>query len=136
MAIDRRGFLKASAAAGLSLPWIAACRSSAWRGGPEAGGPFRHGVASGDPLDDRVILWTRVTPEGDEDVEVEWRLARDPALRDEVARGSLMAHASRDHTVKVDALGLEPATTYYYRFRALGHPSPTGRTRALLNTRG
>ncbi|MEE9606778.1 MAG: alkaline phosphatase D family protein [Myxococcota bacterium] len=129
MAIDRRGFLKASAAAGLSLPWIAACRSSAWRGGPEAGGPFRHGVASGDPLDDRVILWTRVTPEGDEDVEVEWRLARDPALRDEVARGSLMAHASRDHTVKVDALGLEPGTTYYYWFRALGHASPTGRVR-------
>lgn len=94
--------------------------------------PFGHGVASGDPLADRVILWTRVTvpvpPDGLR-VPVAWRVARDPALEQVVATGSVTTDASRDFTVKVDASGLDPATTYYYGFSALGRDSLVGRTR-------
>lgn len=91
---------------------------------------FLHGVASGDPLTDRVILWTRVTaPEGMDDVAVEWTVANDPNLGDVVATGTAQASATRDFTVKVDAEGLSADTTYYYAFEALGEASLTGRTR-------
>ena len=90
---------------------------------------FRHGVASGDPLADRVVLWTRVTSGAP--VLVEWRLARDERLRDTVASGTAEATPESDGTVHVDATGLEPATTYHYGFRARGETSPIGRTRTL-----
>ena len=128
--IDRRQFLRASAGAAASLSWLAAC---AGRPRPAEGpSPFRHGVASGDPLADRVILWTRVTvPDAPAPVEVGWRVARDPELRDVVASGRARASAARDYTVKVDASGLEPGETWYYGFEAAGHDSPVGRTRTL-----
>ncbi|MBW3592593.1 MAG: alkaline phosphatase D family protein [Actinobacteria bacterium] len=91
--------------------------------------PFRHGVASGDPLHDRVVLWTRVTPPDDEPVDVTWRVARDAALEDVVGEGTTVAGEGTDYTVHVDATGLEPATTYHYAFDALGRRSPVGRTR-------
>ena len=90
---------------------------------------FRHGVASGDPLADRVVLWTRVTPAGEEPVEVDWVVARDVELQDVVERGSTVTDASTDFTVHVDASGLEPETTYHYAFEALGDRSPVGRTK-------
>ena len=130
MAIDRRSFLRIAAAAGVGLPWLA-CAPGRGAGGTARAGPFRHGVASGDPLADRVVLWTRVSVATPDPVAVQWRLARDPGLRDEVARGRVTADPSRDHTVKVDPTGLEPATSYYYRFEAAGHASPIGRTRTL-----
>jgi alkaline phosphatase D len=94
---------------------------------------FLHGVASGDPLLDRVVIWTRVTvPTGDaESVAVSWILARDEALATVVASGEATARAGADHTVSVDVGGLEPGTRYWYRFQALGDTSPTGRTRTL-----
>ncbi len=100
---------------------------------------FVHGVASGDPLTDRVILWTRVSPdELDEpptgEVMVDWEVATDLAFADVVASGAAVADPERDLTVKVDASGLEAGTTYYYRFRALGSTSPVGRTRTLPAT--
>jgi len=93
--------------------------------------PFAHGVASGDPLADRVILWTRVTvaEPGSTPIQVRWSVGRDPGMRDVVARGTQAATAQHDWTIKVDAVGLEPATTYYYRFEALGVQSIVGRTR-------
>ena len=93
--------------------------------------PFAHGVASGDPLSDRVMLWTRiteVTPSADR-IAVAWSVATDPQMQQVVRSGSQETHAGRDWTVKVDAAGLMPATTYYYRFEALGARSITGRTR-------
>jgi alkaline phosphatase D len=98
---------------------------------PTARKVFRHGVASGDPLSDRVILWTRVTAPANAVPEVSWTVARDAAFRRIVARGTTPTAASRDFTIKIDASGLEPATTYFYRFHALGERSPTGRTRTL-----
>ncbi len=79
------------------------------------------------------MLWTRVTPAPDLGSRplVEWTLARDPGLREPVARGSLSTGPERDFTVKVDAVGLEPGSTYYYRFESGGEGSPIGRTRTL-----
>lgn len=93
---------------------------------------FEHGVASGDPLQRRVILWTRVTPERTpRRLYVGWVVARDPAMRHVVERGVARTGPERDYTVKVDADGLRPGTTYYYRFFSRGVASPVGRTRTL-----
>ncbi len=92
---------------------------------------FRHGVASGDPLDDRVILWTRVSGQDRSRVRVRWELAKDPDFEDVVARGRERTGPDRDYTVKVDADGLEPGTVYFYRFRVGRETSTTGRTQTL-----
>lgn len=129
MSLDRRTFLRGSAATA-TLPLFAGCAPLAALRPSTA--PFLHGVASGDPLADRVILWTRVTREtGTAEGRVRWRIARDPEFERVVASGEAFAAASRDYTVKVDAVGLAPDTTYYYRFEALGASSPVGRTRTL-----
>jgi len=96
---------------------------------------FPHGVASGDPLADRVILWTRVTAAHTAtSATLTWRLYADAALTQPVREGSVSTTAMRDWTVKVDADGLAPGTTYYYRFEATSGASglsPIGRTRTL-----
>ena len=92
--------------------------------------PFHHGIASGDPLADRVILWTRVTPtDPAQQVTVNWRIAFDSAFNNIIKSGSFIADSSRDFTVKVDATGLNPGTTYYYDFETAGSRSATGRTK-------
>lgn len=98
--------------------------------------PFAHGVASGDPLKDRVIIWTRVTElsPGTAPIPVQWSMATDPAMKNIVNSGAQTTSADRDWTVKVDVTGLMPATTYYYQFSALGFPSITGRTRTAPAT--
>ncbi|GAA2249779.1 alkaline phosphatase D family protein [Streptomyces atrovirens] len=98
---------------------------------------FLHGVASGDPLPDGVLLWTRVTPVPEAipgsglgpDTEVSWTVARDRAFTDVVAKGSTLATAASDHTVKADIRGLRPATDYWFRFSAGTTDSPVARTR-------
>ena len=91
---------------------------------------FQHGVASGDPLEDRVILWTRLTtPEST--LPVAYEVATDPAFTAIVASGQLEATATADHTVHADPTGLTPDTPYFYRFHARGQTSPIGRTRTL-----
>ena len=96
-----------------------------------SGTVFLHGVASGDPLPEAVILWTRVTlPAGmTGDVVVTWEVARAVDFAAVVTMGTFTTTAARDYTVKVDATGLTAGTTYYYRFRANGMTSPVGRTR-------
>ena len=91
---------------------------------------FRHGVASGDPLNDRVIIWTRISsPFPDSLVSVEWQLSRDGEFRDIVKAGSTQTSSARDFTVKADPDGLIPDSQYYFRFRAFGTFSPIGMTR-------
>ena len=94
-------------------------------------GPFAHGIASGDPLADRVIIWTRVMPERVPSPvgAVRWAVAVDPDMRTVVASGVQIPGPELDHTVKVDVTGLSPATTYYYRFTLGDEHSITGRTR-------
>lgn len=96
--------------------------------------PFQHGVASGDPLTDRVILWTRITPPADRElysIPYQWRVCLDPLLRQPLVSGSGVTGMQRDFTVKVDVTGLQPGQTYYYAFEALDHMSAVGRTRTL-----
>jgi alkaline phosphatase D len=92
---------------------------------------FRHGVASADPLPDGVLLWTRCTTSAPGPVAVDWWVGRapDPGGADVVARGTAEAAASGDFTVHVEVDGLEPASTYWYGFRAGEASSPVGRTR-------
>lgn len=92
---------------------------------------FAFGVASGDPLADRVVIWTHVTTGDEESATVTWWVARDAGGEDVVARGTAEAVAERDHTVHVDVAGLRAGTTYWYGFEVEGDASPTGRTRTL-----
>ncbi|SRR6056297_137184 len=92
---------------------------------------FRHGVASGDPLTDRVILWTRLTPESDGLVRVSWEVSTDAGFSNIVASGDGTTSAEVDYTVKVDVEGLQPGAGYYYRFASDDRLSPVGRTRTL-----
>ncbi|MDX6636711.1 MAG: alkaline phosphatase [Solirubrobacterales bacterium] len=94
------------------------------------GGVFQHGVASGDPLTDAIVLWTQVTT-ADGSVPVTWTLARDRDLKDVVASGEATAEAEHDHTVHVDVRNLESSQELYYGFSALGSESPVARTRLL-----
>lgn len=103
--------------------------------------PFSLGVASGDPVPDGVILWTRLAPEPlvgsgmppGVSVAVQWEVAADEAFRRVVRRGTVTARADAAHTVHVDVRGLESDRWYWYRFRTYGSggpvDSPTGRTR-------
>lgn len=92
---------------------------------------FDHGVASGDPLEDRVILWTRVTPEAEGRIRVHWEIATDPAFTDILRSGSGTTSADVDYTLKVDADGLQPGTLYHYRFSSGSAVSSPGITRTL-----
>jgi alkaline phosphatase D len=131
---SRRGFFKASggAAAALAATPMLGMAQKVREAGVVAPSRFQHGVASGDPLADRVILWTRVTPPSPVSVvNVSFVVATDPALTQVVTRGIAKTNPARDYTVKVDPAGLQPGTTYYYRFTADGENSPIGRTRTL-----
>lgn len=98
---------------------------------------FTLGVASGDPLPDAVVLWTRLAasplaPRGgmsDIPIPVEWELSQDNAFRRVIRRGVELASSQDGHSVHVDVRDLEPSSDYFYRFRAAGHVSDVGRTR-------
>ena len=95
---------------------------------------FTHGVASGDPLADRVMLWTRLIPGGGEhsSINCQWQVAKDRAFKHIVSTGMASTNSERDYTVKIDAAGLSPNSRYYYRFLSDGQlASPIGRTRTL-----
>ncbi|MFJ3668435.1 alkaline phosphatase D family protein [Streptomyces sp. NPDC090106] len=130
----RRTVVKAAAAtAVLAAPLAGALPARAAADVPA----FLHGVASGDPLPDGVLLWTRVTPAAEAtpgsglgpDTAVSWTVATDKALRNVVSQGTIIATAASDHTVKADIRGLAPATDHWFRFSAGGTDSPVGRTR-------
>jgi len=93
--------------------------------------PFYHGVASGDALSDRVILWTRVTPDVPASLTVDWLIATDTLFTDIVNSGTTTTDSTKDYTVKVDATGLQPDTWYYYIFKHEGENSLIGRTRTM-----
>ena len=91
--------------------------------------PFYHGVASGDPLTDAVIIWTRITSTENSET-VEWEIAKDTSFANIINNGTFTTNADRDYTVKVDVTGLESNTHYYYRFKAAdGTYSMIGRTK-------
>ncbi|MFE5618404.1 alkaline phosphatase D family protein [Streptomyces sp. NPDC056470] len=136
----RRTVVKAAAVTAVATPVLVGAASPALAGSEAP--VFLHGVASGDPLPDGVLLWTRVTPTSDAapgsgrgpDVTVEWEVAEDREFARTVARGTTTATAASDHTVKVDVRGLRPATAHWFRFTAGGTVSPVGRTRTTPTT--
>jgi len=89
--------------------------------------PFYHGVASGDPLTDAVIIWTRVTPDFHKTVNVNYMVSTDREFKEIVKSGKTTTDSTRDYTVKIDITGLQPATFYYYQFEAEGKKSEIGR---------
>lgn len=101
--------------------------------------PFMLGIASGDPLPDSVILWTRLALDPlDESgragmpsrtVPVQWQVAEDAGMRRVVRRGTFRARPEDAHSVHIDVRGLRPGREYYYRFRVQRWLSPIGRTR-------
>lgn len=93
--------------------------------------PFYHGVASGDPLSDAVIIWTRVTPTNNEPVEVRWEIATQRDFKNLIKANVVTTDQSTDFTVKVDVSGLQSNTKYYYRFHALNKTSSTGETKTI-----
>ncbi len=123
MSLSRRSFSGLLTAASLTvLPRVSA----------QSAAIYRHGVASGDPLVNRVIIWTRITPAVDEAVvPVEWAIASDASFSRILQQGLTYTSAAFDYTVKVDVVRLDPNTTYYYRFSVRGTQSPVGRTKTL-----
>jgi len=135
---NRRFFLKSSAAAVMAWPFAdMRIGTAAQRKVTLSEYPFQLGVASGDPLPDGVVLWTRLAPQPlqpaggmpPEDVPVTWRIARDEGFTDVVREGTTTASADWAHSVHVEVDGLEPDHAYFYQFVAAGEKSPTGRTR-------
>jgi len=102
-----------------------------------ADNPFTLGVASGEPLPDGVVLWTRLATRpleigagmGSAPVEVRWEIAEDEGLKHSAGKGRTMAVAEAGHSVHIEVAGLKPGRDYWYRFMAGGHASPVGRTR-------
>lgn len=94
--------------------------------------PFLWGVASGDPLPDGVVLWTRPNPgatQGSEHV-LTWEVATDEVMADIVASGSVEVSVATDHCARVEVSGLQPSSTYFYRFTSADNQySAVGRTR-------
>ncbi|MEU6883969.1 alkaline phosphatase D family protein [Streptomyces viridosporus] len=135
---DRRRVLTAGAAvlgaAAAGQLWLPATARAVEKPLPD--GVFSLGVASGDPLADGIVLWTRLAPDPlngggmpDRTVPVEWQLATDAGFKGIVRRGTARARPAYGHSVHVDVRGLRPGTTYWFRFRAGGQLSPVGRTR-------
>jgi len=133
--LSRRHFLRLSAmgvgAAVISVG-LSGCKVDASE--PSIALDFLHGVASGDPVQDKVIIWTRVTPETAQSVTVSWEVATDAAFTNLVTTGNTVTTADNDFTVKVDAIQLAPATKYYYRFKASNKISVIGETKTLPET--
>jgi alkaline phosphatase D len=129
----RRTVVAATAASAALLPLAGVLPGAHAADGPT----FLHGVASGDPLPDGVLLWTRVTPSADAvpgsgkggPVTVTWEVAEDESFDKVVAKGKAEATAATDHTVKADVRGLSPATAYWFRFSIGEVRSPAARTR-------
>ncbi|MEU1162976.1 alkaline phosphatase D family protein [Streptomyces sp. NPDC090075] len=135
---DRRRFLTAGAAvlgaAASAQLWLPATARAAETPLPDS--VFSLGIASGDPLPDGIVLWTRLAPDPlngggmpDQVVPVHWEIAEDERLGKVVRRGTAHARPEYGHSVHVDVRGLRPGRSYWYRFRAGGQLSPTGRTR-------
>jgi len=136
--LDRRRFLAAGGAAAALL--VADRLAGSWPApARRAGYPFTLGVASGDPGPDGVVLWTRLASQPlladggmpAKAIPVDWQVAADPNLGRVVRGGTVLAQPGLAHTVHVEVEGLEPARTWWYRFRAEGELSPVGRTRTL-----
>lgn len=117
MLLSRRFLLTAASATSIATPsWARDL----------ARGMFTHGVASGDPLQERVMIWTRFVPANEGGIG--WEVAEDEAFARVAQRGVTIARFANDFCVKVDVGGLRPGRRYFYRFLSASGASETGRT--------
>lgn len=138
---DRRRFLSLLGGGTLAaaVGMAATQPSRAWANPQFSGYPFSLGVASGEPVPDGVVLWTKLAPEPtapdgkggmpNKTVPVNWQIAEDPAFARVVRAGAEKASPELGHSVHVEVSGLRPDREYWYRFRAAGQLSPVGRTK-------
>lgn len=140
--ITRRDFLKYSAYGSASLVVSSGLMScgdnSSSSSSPDNAEPiamsFSHGVASGDPLSDRVIIWTRALPDDEvthSSLTVSFEIATDENFTNITNNGEATVTGDTDFTLKVDAQNLTAQTEYYYRFSSNGVTSPVGNTKTL-----
>ncbi|NWH08905.1 MAG: alkaline phosphatase D family protein [Alphaproteobacteria bacterium] len=132
--LSRRALLtRASALAAVTL-LLPSCSGLAARKGPWGANPFTLGVASGDPLADGAVIWTRLLPFPDEPERtgtdpliVEWRVATDEGMKNVVRRGSALAEPGSSYAVHVELRGLDSARPYWYQFSVAEEESAIGR---------
>ncbi|MBA9006325.1 alkaline phosphatase D family protein [Thermomonospora cellulosilytica] len=139
MRLDRRKFLGLAGVTGMGAAIAGFSAAPAWATPKFTGNPFTLGVASGDPLPNGVVLWTRLAPEPlaadgrggmpDRVIPVHWEVAEDERFGRVVARGVERAAPELGHSVHAEVGRLRPGREYFYRFRAGREISPVGRTR-------
>lgn len=141
--MNRRNFIKYAGFSFASLVGLGLMHVDAtWAASGEPkfpDNPFKLGVASGDPLPDGVVLWTRLAPEPlaedglggmtNQKVPVHWEIAEDDNFHKIVKRGTALAVPELAHSVHVEVSGLEPSRYYWYRFKTGKEISPAGRTK-------
>ncbi|CAM5607827.1 Alkaline phosphatase OS=Streptomyces chartreusis OX=1969 GN=CP983_30810 PE=4 SV=1 [Streptomyces chartreusis] len=140
--IGRRRFLTVTGAAAalafaVNVPAAGTASAAQFDARKITDNPFTLGVASGDPLPDSVLLWTRLAPAPYQPdsglpaqrITVHWELAHDEGFTRIARRGAAIAYPEFNHTVHVEVAALEAGRVYYYRFRAGTWISETGRTR-------
>ena len=136
IALSRRGLLRGTLSVGAIAALTGTTAQRTWAAPVFAAYPFTLGVASGDPLPDGVVIWTRLAPEPHaggglpaQAIEVGWEVAADDRFRTPVAKGTVLARPELGHAVHVEVGGLEPGRPYWYRFQAGREISAIGRTR-------
>ena len=141
--ISRRNFIGASSKAavvatlGMTIPFSIGEKEAAAAKFPSY--PFTLGVASGDPLPDSVVLWTRLAPDplaadglggmNEKQVIVQWEVAEDEQFKTIVRRGHEVATPDYGYSIHAEVYGLEPGKEYFYRFRSGNDISPVGKTK-------
>jgi len=131
---SRRNFLKTSAASIFTVAVSSAITGCAQTltNKPLSAIEFEHGVASGDPLSNALIIWTRATTsQSNFEVTVAWELASDSQFKNIIRSGREQTDKSRDFTIKIDVQELAPNTEYFYRFMGVNTQSPIGRAKTL-----
>lgn len=134
----RRFFLTTIAKSIASGSLLSACSSVSYTASQSIDVAFHEGVASGDPLADRIIIWTRLTPllrgENKSLVTISnivWQVALDSGFRSISKQGTASTSEANDFCLKVDVSGLQANTKYYYRFMVGDTASPVGRSKTL-----
>ncbi|KOO05364.1 alkaline phosphatase D family protein [Vibrio nereis] len=125
MSLSRRDFIKAATSTAVATGLIG-CNSDS----SEVSTSFQHGVASGDPTQTQVIIWTRITTTAS-NADVTWQVSPQSDFSNIVQSGVFNTDTSRDFTVKVDVTNLNPSTQYFYRFMVSDVVSMTGVTKTL-----
>jgi alkaline phosphatase D len=140
--VDRRRFLaQLGAGAGTAIavglaPITGHAAGADGRRTRFARNPFTLGVASGDPTERGIVLWTRLAPEpadpmalGADRIPVSWRVSGDASMRRTVASGRVRATPELAHSVHVEVDGLRAGADYFYQFSAGQEVSPIGHFR-------